>query len=139
MAQTLTRQGGLTAFCCHNALYRTKDLSGRQKAAAPGVNTVEVPCSGRVEPLQILKAFENGADGVLVIACAPRQCMTIEGSRRQARRIARTKELLAEAGVDPERLMLHMAEGAAAAEYPKIISSAEKVIAKLGAATFKRG
>jgi coenzyme F420-reducing hydrogenase delta subunit len=138
MTQTLTKQISLTAFCCHNALYRSKNLQGKSKAGAPGVHTVEVPCSGKVEPLQILKAFENGADGVLVIACPPQQCMTIEGSRRQARRIARTKDLLAEAGLEPERLMLHMSKGAAADEYAHIISTAEKSIAKFGPATKKR-
>lgn len=134
MADTKTQKANITAFCCHNALYRGKNLQGAQKAGVPGVHTVEVPCSGKVEPIQLLKAFENGAECVVVVVCPPRQCMTIEGSRRQARRIARTKDLLAEAGVEPERLILHMAESAAAQVLPNIMAAAQKTIAGLGTA-----
>ena len=135
MAQLQTQHLKITALCCHNALYGRRDIQGLDKAGVPGVHTVEVPCSGKVEPIQLLKAFENGAECVVVVACPPRQCMTIEGSRRQARRIARTKVLLAEAGVEPERLILHLAERPAAADLSRIIADAEKAIAGLGDAT----
>ena len=122
----------ITAFCCHNALYGRKDLAGLDKAALPGVHIVEVPCTGKVEPIYLLKPFENGADAVVVLACPPRQCMTIEGARRQARRIARTKDLLAEAGLEPERLMLFMGKKPAAGQLPGILRDVQKTLKKLG-------
>ena len=57
----------ITAFCCHNSLYGADGRGVFEKAAVPGVHKVELPCGSRLEPTHILKAFENGADGVAVV------------------------------------------------------------------------
>lgn len=118
----------MTAICCHNALYGHFERDAKTRAGAPGVHTVEVPCSGRIEPIHLLKAFENGADGVVVIACPPQRCGTIEGSARLEKRIARTQALLAETGIDPGRLILIQADKPAAKNFKKIIDDAARAI-----------
>ena len=128
----MARKLQLTAFCCHNALYGGLDISALTRAEAAGVHKVEVPCSGKIEPIYILKAFENGADGVLVLTCLPRQCNTIEGSARQDKRITRTRALLAEAGLEPERLILVQADRPAYRKFDAIIKDALKTLAKIG-------
>jgi len=57
----------ILAFCCHYCAYAAADLAGVMRLNYPtGVRIVEVPCSGRVEVSEILRAFEHGADGVMV-------------------------------------------------------------------------
>ena len=98
----------ITALCCHNALYAGLGPGEMSRAYVEGVQIVETPCSGKVDPIYLLKAFEKGADCVVVLACDQRLCTTIEGSKRIHKRIDRTKQLLAEAGLEPERLVLRI-------------------------------
>jgi len=128
----------ITAFCCHNALYGGADVSGLKKADAEGVHKIELPCSGRLEPIHILKAFENGADGVVVVACPPRECRLIEGSSRMVRRIAYTRELMAETGLGPERLVLYNADRPAAPKFNELINEARSVFEKIGPSPLKK-
>jgi coenzyme F420-reducing hydrogenase delta subunit len=60
-----------------------------------------VPCSGRIDPRYILKAFEGGASKVCLLACPEGECKLLEGNLRAVKRIESARELLAEAGVDP--------------------------------------
>jgi coenzyme F420-reducing hydrogenase delta subunit len=60
-----------------------------------------VPCSGRIDPRYILKAFEGGASKVCLLACPEGDCKLLEGNLRAVKRILAAQELLAEAGVDP--------------------------------------
>jgi len=98
----------ITALCCHNALYDGLKPGEMSRAYVEGVQIIETPCSGKVDPIYLLKAFEKGADCVVVLACDQRLCATIEGSKRIHKRIERTKQLLAEAGLEPERLVLRI-------------------------------
>ena len=98
----------ITALCCSNALYDGLKPGEYSRAYVEGVRIVETPCSGKVDPIYLLKAFEKGADLVVVLACDQRLCATIEGSKRIHKRIERTKQLLAEAGLEPERLVLRI-------------------------------
>lgn len=98
----------ITALCCHNALYAGLQPDELRRAHVEGVQIVETPCSGKVDPIYLLKAFEKGADAVVVLACDQRLCVTLEGAKRIHKRVERTKALLAEAGVDPERLVLRI-------------------------------
>lgn len=99
------KNGNLTVqiLCCENSSCEIeKLLAGSGKK----IRLTLVPCSGRIEPIHILKAFETGADGVVVIACEPSSCLTAEGSARIPKRVEYAKKLLAEAGVDPKMLVL---------------------------------
>ncbi len=94
----------ITAFCCCNALYTGLKKEDLERAYAEGVNIIETPCSGKVDAIYMMKAFEKDADCVVVLACDPRQCVTATGSKRAAKRVDYTKKLLDEAGYEPERL-----------------------------------
>lgn len=57
----------IIAFCCHYCAYAAADLAGSMRLDyPPSVKIVEMPCSGKVDPIYVLKALEEGADGVLV-------------------------------------------------------------------------
>lgn len=121
----------ITAFCCHNSLYGAGESAPAEKAGADGVHKIEVPCSSRVDPIHILKAFENGADGVVVIACPEDACRMLKGSRLAGKRAAFTKQLLEEAGLNPDRLMLFRPDVPSAPELSRIVGEARDALEKL--------
>ena len=56
----------IVAFCCHYCAYAAADLAGSMRLEyPPAIKVIKLPCSGKVDPLYILQAFEDGADGVL--------------------------------------------------------------------------
>lgn len=101
----------IIAFCCHYCAFTAADLAGTMRQQYPSnVRIVRLPCTGRAEINLVLQAFEEGADGVLVAGCEPGSCHFIKGNLRAAKRVAHARDLLQEAGIDPERLeMRHIA------------------------------
>ncbi len=62
-----TFQPQIVAFCCHYCAYAAADLAGSMRLEyPPSIKVIELPCSGKLDVLYVLKAFEDGADGVLV-------------------------------------------------------------------------
>lgn len=103
----------IVAFCCHYCAYTAADMAGSQRLCyPPNVKIVRVPCSGKVDTIHILKAFEKGADGVYVAGCLDGDCHFKNGNVRAERRVANTQKLLDEIGVGGERLeMVKMSAG----------------------------
>jgi len=72
----------------------------------PGVVLEAVPCSGRIDPRYLLKAFEGGAKAVCILACPKGECKSMEGNLRAVTRVQAAQELLAEAGLKPDALKI---------------------------------
>jgi F420-non-reducing hydrogenase iron-sulfur subunit len=130
----------ITIFCCSNSLYGDADpfQAVKDKAKAKNNHKIELACSSRVETIHILKAIENGADGVLIIACPESECKLIEGSRRTGKRVESAKRLLSEIGVEPERVVIVRPPVPAAANFNEIVNEAEAGFSKLGAVAGKK-
>jgi len=95
----------VVAFCCTYCAYTAGDLAGSMRLEyAPNVRVVKILCSGKIDAVLLLKAFEDGADAVYVAGCAIGDCHFLEGNLRALRTVAHTKRLLAEVGLEPERL-----------------------------------
>jgi|YNPMSStandDraft_1061717.scaffolds.fasta_scaffold39638_2 F420-non-reducing hydrogenase iron-sulfur subunit len=95
----------VVAFCCTYCAYTAADLAGAMRLEyPPNVRVVQVLCSGKVEAEWLLRAFEEGADAVYVAGCALGDCHFLEGNRQALRTVAYAKRLLAEVGLEPERL-----------------------------------
>ncbi|MBN2039753.1 MAG: hydrogenase iron-sulfur subunit [Spirochaetes bacterium] len=113
----------IVAFCCKYCAYTAADLAGSMRLDYPtNIKIVQVLCTGRIDVLHILKAFEKGADAVYVAGCEPGDCHFLEGNYRAVKRMAYAKELLKEVGIEPERLeFFHIgaSEGPAFAEAAK--------------------
>ncbi|OGP52212.1 MAG: hypothetical protein A2Y79_13050 [Deltaproteobacteria bacterium RBG_13_43_22] len=77
-----------------------------EKELGPGIKFFPLPCSGRIEPLHFLHAFESGADLVYLITCPVKSCRYQQGNVRAGKRIAFAQNLIREIGLDPERLIL---------------------------------
>ncbi len=103
----------IVAFCCHYCAYTAADMAGSQRLCyPPNVKIVRVPCSGKVDAIHILKAFERGADGVYVAGCLDGDCHFKNGNIRAQRRVSAVKRLLDEIGIGAERLeMVKMSAG----------------------------
>ena len=95
----------LVAFCCTYCAYTAGDLAGSMRLEyAPNVRVVKILCTGKIDALLLLRAFEDGADGVYVAGCAVGDCHFLEGNLRAVQVVAHAKRLLAEVGLEPERL-----------------------------------
>ena len=119
----------IVAFLCNWCSYRGADLAGTSRMkCAPNVRPIRVMCSGRVEPDFILKAFEAGADGILVLGCHPGDCHYAEGNHAAARRIPLLKKMLAQLGVEDERVRLDWVSASEGHRFVSIIDDmTEKV------------
>lgn len=96
----------IVSFCCGKALKEEKSPPGEAPSVNPAVKTLALPCSSKADTLAIIKAFEGGADAVVVCACRADNCSLLEGSRRARKTVDETKRLLEEIGLESERLEL---------------------------------
>ncbi len=101
----------IIAFCCDQSGYPAADMAGTLKLGLPkNIEIVRVPCAGRIETIYLLKAFEKGADGVLVFACHEENCQSLTGNARAKGRLSYTYRLLEKIGVEKERVEIcHLA------------------------------
>jgi coenzyme F420-reducing hydrogenase delta subunit len=97
----------IVAFCCQYCSYNAADLAGSLRLPyPPNIRIIRTECSGRVDTLSVLKAFENGVDGVMVTGCLEGDCHFLEGNLRAVKRVAHVRELLNEAGVGGDRVQM---------------------------------
>lgn len=95
----------IVAFCCHYCAYTAADMAGSQRLCyPPNIKIVRVPCSGKVDAIHIMKAFEKGADGVYVAGCLDGDCHFKNGNVRAAKRVDYVRKLLDDIGIGGERL-----------------------------------
>ena len=97
----------ILGFLCNWCSYRAADLAGMSRLKhAPNLRAIRVMCSGRVDLQFVLKAFREGADGVLIAGCHPGECHYIEGNIKAARRFSLLRRMLDQWGIEPARLEL---------------------------------
>jgi len=95
----------VVAFICNWCTYTGADLAGTSRMKyPPNVRVIKMPCTGRFDPLFMLKAFERGADGVLVSGCHPGDCHYSEGNYNARRKYTVFKSLLEFLGIDMDRV-----------------------------------
>jgi coenzyme F420-reducing hydrogenase delta subunit len=108
----------VVAFLCNWCSYAGADKAGANQLPVPAeLSVIRVMCSGRVEPTIILEAFQKGADGVMVLACHPGDCHYKEGNLRAFCRTELLQRMVAQLGVNPERLMLDYVSAAEADKF----------------------
>jgi F420-non-reducing hydrogenase iron-sulfur subunit len=95
----------IIAFCCENSAFRAADTAGvKQEGYPANLKLCRLPCSGKLEVSYILRAFEEGADGVFVFACHQDSCKFLKGNVRARKRVEHTGDLLEKIGIEKERL-----------------------------------
>ena len=92
------------------------------------IKIIKVPCTGRVDVLTLLKAFESGVDGVYVAGCMEGECHFLKGNLRARRRVNYAKTLLKEVGIEPERLEMYNLSAAQGQKFAAIANEmADKI------------
>ena len=123
----------IVAFCCHYCAYTAADMAGSQRRCyPPNVKIIRVPCSGKVDTIHLLKAFEKGADGVYVAGCLDGDCHFKNGNQRAAKRVEAVKTLLDEIGVGGERLEMVKLSAGMGERFAETAARITEKIAKLG-------
>lgn len=129
----------IVAFLCTWCSYTGADLAGTTRLRSPwNIRAVRTPCSGRVSPELIIKAFDEGADGVLVLGCHIGECHYDTGNHRTAKRIPVLKELLEFVGLEPERLRLDWVSASEGDRFSRITSEFTESIRQIGPCQWKR-
>lgn len=120
-------------FLCNWCSYAGADSAGTsRKHYPPNIRIIRVPCSGRVDPLFVVKCFQQGADGVLIAGCHPGDCHYTEGNYYSRRRFALLHELLSFLGIAPERLRLEWVSAAEGKKFSNLVTEFTAEVVELG-------
>jgi coenzyme F420-reducing hydrogenase delta subunit len=121
------------AFLCNWCSYAGADLAGISRIQyPPNVRVIRVPCSGRVNPLYIIKALQHGADGVLVSGCHPGDCHYISGNYYARRRFTLLKSLLEAVGIEPGRVNFSWVSAAEGEKFSQVVTEVIEKVKALG-------
>ena len=123
----------IIAFCCNWCSYSGADLAGTNRLSYPAeVKIIRVPCSCRVNPLFILRAFQRGADGVILCGCHPGDCHYSTGNYHTRRRMTLLFSLLDYLGVEKERTRVEWVSAADGQRFVDVMNSFVAEVTKLG-------
>jgi len=123
----------IVAFCCNFCAFAAADLAGAMRLQySPNVRIISLPCTGKVDAIHLMKAFEDGADAVFVAGCLEGQCHYLEGNLRAKKRVAYVKKLLMEVEIEPERLEMFNLSSAMGGRFAEIVEEMTERITKLG-------
>ena len=129
----------IVAFLCNWCSYAGADLAGTSRTQYPqNVRIIRVPCSGRVDPLFVVKAFQDGADGVMVLGCHPGDCHYQQGNYFAQRRYALMHRLLEFTGAETGRLFVDWVSAAEGKKFAQVVTEFTAQIRALGPAAIKR-
>ncbi|MBC8447776.1 MAG: hydrogenase iron-sulfur subunit [Chloroflexi bacterium] len=128
----------ITAFMCIYCAYMAADTAGALRIPYPAnVKLVKLPCTGKTNSRYILQAFEDGADGVYVVACPVGNCHHVRGNERGYARVLRTKQMLDDIGLGGERLEMYFVSGGQGATFAEVAAEMTERIRSLGPSPIK--
>jgi F420-non-reducing hydrogenase iron-sulfur subunit len=128
------------AFCCEYCAYNAADLAGSMRLSYPSnVKVVKVPCTGRVDVLLILRAFESGVDGVYVAGCIEGECHFLKGNLRARRRVEYVKGLLEEVGLGGDRVEMFNMSASQGPRFAEVAREMTDRIRSLGPSPVRKG
>jgi F420-non-reducing hydrogenase iron-sulfur subunit len=123
----------IVGILCNWCSYAGADLAGTARICyAPNLRVVRVMCSGRVDPSFVLEALRSGADGVLIAGCHPGDCHYQHGNMKAMRRYPLLKMLLAQLGVEPERVRMEWVSASEGERFASIVNEMTEQVRALG-------
>ena len=126
-------QPKIVGFLCNWCSYAGADLAGTSRIEYPAnIKIIRVPCSGRVNPLFVLKSLLNGVDGVLISGCHIGDCHYSEGNFYARRRFAILKKLLEYLGIDPRRFQMSWVSASEGNKWASIVKELVEEIKQAG-------
>lgn len=130
----------IIAIICNWCSYAGADLAGGARIQyPPDVRAIRVMCTGRVDPLFIMKAFQDGADGMLISGCHFGDCHYLEGNYKCAKRMFLVKNLLKNIGLDDNRLRMTFVSASEGAKWGgAVMEDVVKTVKELGPSPIKK-
>ncbi len=126
-------QPQLIAFCCNYCAYAAADLAGSLRLSyPPDIHVILLPCTGRLDELEVLHAFERGADGILVAGCMEGDCHFQQGNLNARRRVEHVQGLLEQIGLERGRVRMANLSSAMASEFARVAAEFSAQIHELG-------
>lgn len=123
----------VVAFVCNWCTYAGADLTGTSRIKyASNVRIIRFPCTGRIDFMFLLKAFANGADGIIVSGCHPNDCHYTSGNFHAKRRWIMFRELMDFMGVDMNRVTFSWVSAAEGAKWADVVNTTVNRIRELG-------
>jgi coenzyme F420-reducing hydrogenase delta subunit len=133
MEKTSSWEPKIVAFLCNWCSYAGADLAGVSRLQyGTNIRIIRVPCSGRINPLYIVRALQNGADGVLVSGCHPGDCHYISGNLVARRKFAVMRRLLTYIGIEPERVQFSWVSASEGNRFAALMNKVIADIRKIG-------
>ncbi len=128
-----TFKPSIVAFCCNWCSYAGADLAGSSRLRYPAeVKIIKVPCSCRVNPMFILRAFEKGADGVIICGCHPGDCHYSTGNYFAGRRMKMLFSMLDFLGIEKGRTRVEWVSAAEGVKFAETMNEFTENIISLG-------
>ncbi|MCD6472777.1 hydrogenase iron-sulfur subunit [Candidatus Aerophobetes bacterium] len=129
----------IIGFCCNWCTYAGADLAGVSRLQMPpDFRMIRVMCSGRVDPLFVVEAFQKGADGVFIGGCHIGDCHYQSGNHRTKKRVAILKKILSYLGIDPQRVRLEWVSAAEGPKFAQVVTDFIAEIKRLGPNPLRR-
>jgi len=129
----ITFEPEITAFMCIYCGYMAADTASALRIEYPAnVKLIKLPCTGKTDTKYLLKAFEDGADGVYVIACPKGNCHHVRGNERGELRVEHTKKILDDIGLGGERLNMYFLSGGQGKSFAEAAQEMTDRIRELG-------
>jgi F420-non-reducing hydrogenase iron-sulfur subunit len=133
MTMTESFEPKVTAFVCNWCTYAGADLTGTSRIKyQSNVRVLRVPCTGRIDFMLILKAFQQGADGVIVSGCHPNDCHYTSGNYHARRRWMVFKDMMEFMGIDMNRVTFSWVSAAEGARWAQLVNEVTDSVRNLG-------
>jgi F420-non-reducing hydrogenase iron-sulfur subunit len=122
----------IVGFTCNWCTYAGADLAGTsRKKYPPNIRIIRLMCTARIDPMFVLKALLNGADGVFIGGCHPGECHYIKGNFYSRRRIAAMRTILQQLGLD-NRVQLHWISASEGVKFANTMKNLTEHIKEVG-------
>lgn len=123
----------IIGFCCNWCAYAGADLAGVSRIQyPPNLRMIRVMCSGTIDPLYILEAFQKGADAVFIGGCHPGDCHYQSGNYKARRKVSLVKRLLSQLGVSPQRIRLEWVSATEGQRFAQVVTDFIREVKELG-------
>ena len=123
----------IVGFLCRWCSYTGADLAGTSRIQyPPNVVPIRVMCSGRVDPTFVIKAFADGADGVLIAGCHPGDCHYQEGNYKTMRRYPMLLNLIDQFGIERDRVRLEWVSASEGDLFAAVVKDLTEKVRALG-------
>ncbi len=125
----------IAAIVCNWCTYAGADLAGISRIQyPPNVRILRVPCTGRINPFYIVKALQQGTDGVLVSGCHPGECHYISGNLVARRKFSTLKSFLNYIGIEADRSVFTWVSASEGDRFAQVVKGVTAKIRALGPA-----